>query len=296
VETVPRFWVVRVSGGEFIEPCKKGKYVAIGWNELNDLSWLLDASIEASDAKRKLYDLYEKKLKKWHENKRQKEINTAQVYRFVKEIKNGDFILSPTTKRTILIGRIAGDYFPAHKQKDGCPYKQRRAVDWIKEVPRDDMSQKLRNSLGAHLTVFRLSGHDEELTALIEGKKISVKLERKYAEKAGEESVVGEVINFRGLVYAPINEQGVIFLFSKVSKDLNIEIEEIKTGFPDAIGRVKTSRGYARRTIEFEYKSSNYDHLPKKCDILVCWEHDWLECPEDIEVIALKDVIKELRQ
>ncbi|MEM3458953.1 MAG: hypothetical protein QXW63_02285 [Candidatus Bathyarchaeia archaeon] len=80
------------------------------------------------------------------------------------------------------------------------------------------MSQKLQNSLGAHLTVFRLSGHDEKLTALIEGKKVSVKLERKYAEKAGEESVVGEVINFRGLVYAPINEQGVIFCLAKSAK------------------------------------------------------------------------------
>lgn len=293
---VVRFWVVRVSGGEFIEPCKRGRYIAIGWNELGDLSWLSNSKIEAEEAKRKLYDLYTKKLKKWRENKIQKKINTAQVYRFVREMKIDDFVLSPTTKRTVLIGKIAGDYYPAHKQKDDCRYKQRRAVEWMKEISRDDMSQGLRNSLSAHLTVFKLSGHDEELNALVEGKKIHIKLERKYAEKVGEESVVGEVINFRGLVYAPINEQGVIFLFSKVSKDLNIEIEEIKTGFPDAVGRVKTSRGYARRTIEFEYKSSNYDHLPEKCDILICWEHDWPECPKEIEVISLKDVIKELRQ
>jgi hypothetical protein len=289
-----RFWVVRVSGGEFVEACKKGKYVAIGWNELGDLSWLLDPKIAATDAKKKLYTLYGKKLKKWHENKKQKQTSTAQIYRFVREMNIGDFVLSPTAKRTLLIGKIIGNYYPAHKQKDNCRYKQRRQVEWIKEISRDDMSQRLRNSLSAHLTVFKLTGHDEEINALIEGRKLDIGLEKKYAERAEEESVVGEVINFRGLVYAPINEQGVIFLFSKVNRELNIEIEEIKTGFPDAIGRVKTRRGYARRTIEFEYKSSNYDHLPEKCDILVCWEHDWSECPEDIEVISLKDVIKEL--
>src|ERR1022692_4881918 len=34
-------------------------------------------------------------------------------------------------------------------------------------------------------------------------------------------NVVGKLINFRGLVYAPVNENGVIFLFGKVAADLN---------------------------------------------------------------------------
>ena len=45
-------------------------------------------------------------------------------------------------------------------------------------------------------------------------------------------SIVGDLINFRGLVYAPLNENGVIFLFGKVAEDLNMYIEEIKPGFP----------------------------------------------------------------
>lgn len=57
----------------------------------------------------------------------------------------------------------------------------------MKEISRDDMSQALRNSLSAHLTVFSLTGHDEELDALMEGKRLDIIPERKYAEKAGEE-------------------------------------------------------------------------------------------------------------
>lgn len=108
-------------------------------------------------------------------------------------------------------------------------------------------------------------------------------------------SLVGDLISFRGLVYCPINEQGVVFLFGKVAQDMNMYVEEIKTGFPDCIGRRFTGKGWERVRIEFEYKSSNFKlhkHDPKGCDLIVCWEHDWKECP--VEVIALRETIKTL--
>jgi hypothetical protein len=107
-----------------------------------------------------------------------------------------------------------------------------------------------------------------------------------------DRSIVGDLINFRGLVYAPINENGVIFLFGKIADDLNMYIEEIKPGFPDCIGRRFIGKGWERVSIEFEFKSSNFKqhkHDEKKCDIIICWEHDWRSCP--IEVIELKTEI-----
>lgn len=108
-------------------------------------------------------------------------------------------------------------------------------------------------------------------------------------------SIVGDLINFRGLVYSPINENGVIFLFGRVTEDLNMYIEEIKPGFPDCVARRFVGKGWERISIEFEYRSSNFrdhKHDPKECDVLVCWENDWVECP--IEVIELKKEIKDL--
>lgn len=110
-----------------------------------------------------------------------------------------------------------------------------------------------------------------------------------------EKSIVGDLINFRGLVYSPLNENGVVFLFGKVVEDLNMYIEEIKPGFPDCIARRYTGKGWERVAVEFEYKSSNFKqhkHDPNKCDVIVCWENDWKDCP--IEVIELKDRIREL--
>lgn len=110
-----------------------------------------------------------------------------------------------------------------------------------------------------------------------------------------DKSIVGDLINFRGLVYSPINENGVIFLFGKVMDDLNMYIEEIKPGFPDCIGRRFTGKGWEKVNIEFEYKSSNFNahnHDSNECDIIVCWAHDWTDCP--LEVLELKEIIKTL--
>ncbi len=116
------------------------------------------------------------------------------------------------------------------------------------------------------------------------------------ADKAGrgDRSIVGDLVNFRGLVYAPVNESGVVFLFGKVAGDLNMYVEEIKTGFPDCIARRFTGKGWERVRVEFEFKSSGFrvhGHDAKECDIIVCWEHDWATCP--LEVIELRERINE---
>jgi hypothetical protein len=43
----------------------------------------------------------------------------------------------------------------------------------------------------------------------------------------------GEPLDFRGLRYAPINEQGVVYLFGMVSRELGFLIESVRTDYPD---------------------------------------------------------------
>lgn len=110
-------------------------------------------------------------------------------------------------------------------------------------------------------------------------------------------SIVGDPINFEGLIYGPLNENGVIFLFSKIHDKLKINIEAIQAAYPDAKARRKTAKGWEDIWIEFEYKSSNFKthgHDPKECDLVVCWEHDWVDCP--IEVIELRKIIQEIQE
>jgi hypothetical protein len=49
--------------------------------------------------------------------------------------------------------------------------------------------------------------------------------------------------------------------------------------------------------IEFEFESRNFllhGHDPKKCDVIVCWVHNWPECPKGIQVIELSKVAREM--
>lgn len=108
----------------------------------------------------------------------------------------------------------------------------------------------------------------------------------------------GPFLNFRGLQHAPINEQGVVFLFGIVAFDLGYVVEGVGTGFPDCEAKRCVSRSgdvWERVRIEFEYKSRNFldhGHPFAECDVLVCWEHNWPDCP--IEVLELRSAIESL--
>jgi len=108
----------------------------------------------------------------------------------------------------------------------------------------------------------------------------------------------GPFLNFRGLQHAPINEQGVVFLFGMVALDLGYVVEGVGVGFPDCEAKRcvdKSGDMWERVRIEFEYKSPNFldhGHRATECDVLVCWQHNWRECP--VEVLELRSAIETL--
>jgi hypothetical protein len=108
----------------------------------------------------------------------------------------------------------------------------------------------------------------------------------------------GAPINFRGLRHAPINEQGVVYLFGMVSYELGFLVEAIHTAYPDCEAKRCIDRRrdrWQRVRIEFEYRSRNFlegGHDPAACDVIVCWEHDWPDC--SLEVVELRRVIHNL--
>ncbi len=101
-----------------------------------------------------------------------------------------------------------------------------------------------------------------------------------------------EILENAPLHYAPINEFGVVYLFASIAPKLKIRVEEIRAAFPDCIAYQKAGNKEKRLRIEFEFKSRNFKthkHNPDECDWIVCWEDNWSECPEHIEVFELKN-------
>jgi hypothetical protein len=104
----------------------------------------------------------------------------------------------------------------------------------------------------------------------------------------------GALIAAWGHVYGPTNEGGVISLFGAMAVSLGFLILKIQTEFPDCEALRVAGKDRNRPVkIEFELESRNFlrhGHDPNGCDIVVCWEHNWPECP--LEVIELKKAVR----
>lgn len=109
---------------------------------------------------------------------------------------------------------------------------------------------------------------------------------------------LGAPLLLPGLQHAPTNEMGVVYLFGALAPALGYTVETIGTAFPDCAAKRRLSGSgepWARVRLEFEFKSRNFlshRHDPKRCDVIVCWEHDWLECP--LHVVELKSEVARL--
>ncbi len=108
----------------------------------------------------------------------------------------------------------------------------------------------------------------------------------------------GNPMHLPGLRHEPVNEQGVVLLFGMLANDLGYLIEAVQKGFPDceAKRRIGPDR-WQRVNIEFEFESKNFrehGHPASGCDVIVCWRHNWDECPKHIEVVELSSVIRSL--
>jgi len=117
------------------------------------------------------------------------------------------------------------------------------------------------------------------------------------ARQKDDRPTYGALIGAWGHVYGPTNEGGVIALFGAMAASLGFLILKVQTEFPDCEAvRVAGKDRNRPVKIEFEYESRNFlrhMHDPTKCDIIVCWEHNWPECP--LEVIELKKAVSNQR-
>jgi Homing endonuclease associated repeat len=108
-----------------------------------------------------------------------------------------------------------------------------------------------------------------------------------------DEPLYGVPLMHPALSHAPTNEMGVLFLFGTLAQELGYKVMRVQAAFPDceAMRRVEPER-WQRVRIEFEFESRNFlahMHPPAHCDLIVCWSHNWKECP--VEVLELRKVV-----
>jgi len=89
-----------------------------------------------------------------------------------------------------------------------------------------------------------------------------------------------------------------VFLFGMLARELGYLVEAVQQGFPDCEAKRQVDADkWQRVRIEFEFESRNFrdhGHPPDGCDVIVCWSHNWPDCPPHPEVLELKSVIQAL--
>lgn len=117
---------------------------------------------------------------------------------------------------------------------------------------------------------------------------------RKYVKDL--DGLLEECKRFKEVLFE--SEEMVIFAFGLIYRFLNLYgllIKDEKKGELDADAYLDPS-AKNRITIEFELRSRNFvkhGHDPEKCDLIVCWKHDWKKCPNNIDVFELNSFWEE---
>jgi hypothetical protein len=138
----------------------------------------------------------------------------------------------------------------------------------------------------------------KEKAAASENSRSSIPPNKVQHAHLQDRTTYGNPIHFRGLRHEPVNEQGVVLLFGMLAKELGYMVEAVQTGFPDCEAKRQVGpERWQRVQIEFEFESRNFrdhGHPLTGCDIIVCWRHNWDECPGHIEIVELSHLIKSL--
>ncbi len=166
-----RTWVVRAGqGGEILDQVEVAGVVAIGWHELGDCGGL----VTRDDFRARFAAAYPD------------DPNTGSsgtLYRFVRELQDGDTILTPDKRsRELLVGEIVGAYRFDPMFGNGV-YTHTRPVRWRGRIARDRMSDRFRASTGSIMTLFSVDGYNDEIEALLQAPTTPVGVPDDAAER-----------------------------------------------------------------------------------------------------------------
>lgn len=138
----------------------KKNCIALGWKKMGDLGLLVP---DREAFKARVAEVYPEKKPGAIPN------NAGQLYRFVHEMKPDDLVAYPSKRdRQIHLGRVQGHYIYAPNNDPGYPH--RRAVEWLRALPRTRFSQGALYEIGSAMSFFLVRNYTDEFRAALEGK------------------------------------------------------------------------------------------------------------------------------
>lgn len=191
----------------------KQSKIALGWHEFGDLS-KVEATREAfKDKYTKIYP---------HAKKGAIATSSGMLYRFIHEVKIGDYIVFPSkSDRMINIGVVEGEY--AYVQA-ASEYVQQRTVKWLKHLPRTAFSQGALYEIGSAMSLFTVKNYAGEFLAALDKN-----FKAEIVDTDSDDSVAA--------TYNDIVESTRDFILKELSKHLKgYDLEEFVADLLNAMG------------------------------------------------------------
>lgn len=135
-------------------------HVCIGWSDMGDLSGISDKGALAT-----LYDEH------FEKNSRGRGQDIGQVWRFLNDVKEGDYIIYAENS-VFHIGRIESEYYYDETEypDQSSDYKNTRKVRWLKKnISRSVLSSDLHNSLKTAMSIWSLNDYKSAVSDLLHG-------------------------------------------------------------------------------------------------------------------------------
>ena len=158
-----KYWMVRTKSGVYFNDFYLNDYIAIGWDEIDDISLMTEEKRES---------LVETIKLQYHKNRNTDEEDTevkktgnygliaTQLIRFATEIKKGDIVIIPSQKsNNVAFGEVLDDgiyreMIDLEEVEDSqCPFIKRRKVRWIKRQDKEEVDIYLYKLLNSHHTI-----------------------------------------------------------------------------------------------------------------------------------------------
>jgi 5-methylcytosine-specific restriction protein B len=138
-----------LGGEETIWPAMRdGSYIAIGWDDLGDLSALAD--------KDDLKETIRERLVPYYDDPRIRSRKAGEIRDFVARIAEDDVAVASDGQRVLGLGKVCGPYRHENTEPTGAPH--RRPVKWVSTAEWD-----LPNPEGLQTTVFPIRQHETNL-------------------------------------------------------------------------------------------------------------------------------------
>ena len=213
-------WMVRAGTDGFLyDDFREKNVIAIGW-DLGDLS---DKNMD------EIKELYHEKYDKI-KNKEESRTIPTEIYRFVHEIKNGDYVVSyKYVTRSYILGKITSDYYRGNViskiDRYHKSYRDLYDVEWVGEISRDYLNDLSKKHLAASSKVAKI---DENVANHVLKKVYEVPM---YNIKDIEEEPFESDLK-RNMIYFGAPGTGKSYNLNKDLDDLTYNYERV-TFHPD---------------------------------------------------------------